>query len=130
MKADLNEILKCVEKRPGMYIHSYSIYDLSNFITGYECAIGMNSESKPKKEMSFMKWVEHKCQISNPAWHWTRILHHIAGNEKDAIKLFFEIWPDYINEKHEKTNEIYSGIYEPPNESVTNDYWNTIFNKK
>ena len=126
MKTDLNNILHFVEKRPGMYLSQKSVYELSTFISGYDGALKSNFEFV--EQQSFMNWVENKYCISNGAWHWSRILHHIAGTEREAFNLFFQIWPEYWkqrNKKHIRTCE----SYEPPKESVTNNHWLTILNE-
>ena len=129
MKSDLNEALKFVKKRPGMYLRVESIYELSTFITGYEVALSMNFDYPKGVDISFMNWVEEKYGICDTAWHWSRILHHIAGSEVEALKLFFNIWPEYYENMSNFDSNRESMKFECPKESVTNDYWKKIFER-
>ncbi|WMS86590.1 hypothetical protein [Pleionea litopenaei] len=126
MKSDLNEALKFVKKRPGMYLRAESIYELATFIAGYEVALRMNFEYPNPDNISFMNWVEEKYEICNPAWHWSRILHHVAGTEVEALHLFFTIWPEYYEIKSRFISNRKSIKFGCPKESVTNDYWNRL----
>jgi len=113
-----------------MYICRYSIYELAPFMEGYELALKSNFEEEIKDELSFMEWVEHKYCISDTAWHWSRILHHVAGDEKKALTLFFDIWPDYWEKRKNPDAIDKCKSYRAPDKSVTDEHWNEIHNEK
>jgi len=77
------ELLESIAKRPAMYVGKVSIKDVSNFLNGY--LMGRFDGGKPVQIESFRTWIETKFMISHPAWHWSRILLHCCGNDKEAI---------------------------------------------
>lgn len=131
IKVSLEDILKHVEKRPGMYLVNDSIYALAQFITGYEVAVGMNFGFSDDY-ISFMEWTEHKYEMSSPAWNWSRILHHQAGTEQAALALFFKLWSEYVSSRddfpRDKPRSGYSANI--PNKSVTDAYWSFLYNQQ
>ena len=134
MIIDLDEMLEKVALRPEMYITERSIYSLHTFISGYETALYENSSllgyTKPSvDELCFGHWVEYKYKINNSMWNWARILHHIAGSEDKALDLFFELWPQYLEEKETFSSSEPRLGFDYPRESVTNNKWDAILGR-
>lgn len=126
MKYKLEEVLELVRKRPGAYLVNDSVYAIGQFIVGVTTTVRMNEGWDHHGEISFMEWVEHKYQICNPAWNWTRILHHVAGSEQEALALFFELWPDYLKEKSSYPLDKPRLDYGYPKESITDEFWSFL----
>ena len=125
---DLEQVLEKVKLRPRMYITWDSIYSLGTFMDGYGTALYENfGNTHDDAQLSFGHWVEYKYEINNSFWSWERVLHHIAGSEGEALDLFFELWPQYLEERDTFKTSKRRLSFGYPKESVTNETWKKFF---
>lgn len=112
------ELIENIEKRPALYLTKPSIYCLSVFLGGYQCAKSVDFDFR-----SFSYWIESKYQICNVGWHWSRILHHASGSEEKALTLFFSDIREYFVASKKGGIPQNRTEYGAPKISITNEYW-------
>ncbi len=112
------ELLEKIKKRPALYLRKNSIYYLEVFLTGYQCACEIDVDFR-----LFSYWVEHKYEICNSAWSWSRILHHASGSEEKALFLFFREFDNYLTALKKNKVPKHRVEFGAPKESVTDEYW-------
>jgi hypothetical protein len=78
-----DDMLTAVAAKPALYVGKTSLGAVANFIAGYGHAL--SDLGQPNPHAVWNRWVELKFLISHPAWHWTRILLHIYGNDRAAL---------------------------------------------
>jgi hypothetical protein len=78
-------LLQNIAKRPGMYVGKCSIRAVSHYLDGYSHALVDVGHTETPLD-GWMRWIESRFLISDPAWHWTRILLHVYGSDQAAIE--------------------------------------------
>ncbi|MGL4550691.1 MAG: hypothetical protein ACRC33_05850 [Gemmataceae bacterium] len=95
---DFGGLLADIARRPGVYVGHFSLWAVANFLDGY--CLAMQHMGQPDPLCGWMRWVESRSGICNPAWHWTRILEHEFGSETDALAAIPALFAEYEAEYH------------------------------
>ncbi|WZO98595.1 hypothetical protein EP7_000175 [Isosphaeraceae bacterium EP7] len=95
---DFQALLHSIAERPAIYVGNCSIRAVSHYLDGYCDALrDLGHAEKPLD--GWMRWVELRFLISNPAWHWTRILLHVYGSDQAAIEALPELHREFLAER-------------------------------
>lgn len=88
------ELIDRISKRPDMFVGSGSLRDVSRYLSGYTHAY----HQLKKKDFfdAWTAWIEVKFKLSNPAWHWTRIMVHHYGNDQKACEALPKLYRQYL----------------------------------
>jgi hypothetical protein len=92
----LLKTMRVVCNRPGMYVGPSSMPRVRAFLDGYVLALGQSGDLKDYPFGGFLRWLEQKSNICHPAWGWDRILVHIVGSEKEAIRVLPDEFEKYL----------------------------------
>ncbi|MBU6955974.1 hypothetical protein [Hahella sp. HN01] len=97
---DIFELVKLIEKRPGMYIESQSSTELDYFLRGFMAASQINDNDSTATDIyyEFNKWVCGKLSISANV-SWRRAVAFQEPNEYFAFKTFFELWNEWLDKR-------------------------------
>jgi len=100
----LIEILKQIEKRPGMYFgageRSHSIHFLQTFILGFQA--GEDSPEVHGDLDCFREWVAtHYRVLADGRGSYDMILEHVGGDECKAFDEFFRLLPGYLRDRQQ-----------------------------
>lgn len=93
--SDFDALLRSISKRPAMYVGKCSIRAISAYLDGYNHALGDVGRDEPPLS-GWGCWVESRFLISHPAWHWTRILLHVHGDDRAAIEALPELHREFL----------------------------------
>ena len=95
---DFQALLHSIAKRPAMCVGRCSIRDVGHYLDGYCHALSDQGHAETPL-VGWMRWVELQFLISHPAWHWTRILLHIYGDDRAAIEALPELHRQFLAER-------------------------------
>jgi hypothetical protein len=98
--SDFDSLLRSIAKRPAMYVGKCSIRAVSAYLDGYDHALGDVGRGEPPLS-GWGRWVESRFLISHAAWHWTRILLHIYGDDWAAIQALPELHREFLARRAE-----------------------------
>ena len=107
--SDLYDLLKTIEKKPGMYVSS--IFELHAFIGGYVWARSELNISSTDRENDFWdnfhNWLQERLDARTTK-SWASIILFRSYNERDALERFFPLLEEFKNrnEKFESEEEI------------------------
>jgi hypothetical protein len=88
------------QKNPLIFLRIPSISYLAMFIGGYEAAIRDHCHDCDDHIMrKFNGWIKLRYRESTCV-HWDNILLDIAGNEADALQLFWQCWDEFLVDYH------------------------------
>ncbi len=99
--------LAAVVERPGLYVGKPLLRLVSYHLDGYCTAL--NDLGHEYFLGGFGYYLSLKFLISHPAWHWSRILVHVYGNDRQAMLALPGLFRDFRNELKAKTTD---AIYE------------------
>lgn len=94
---DFEDLLRSIAMRPGMYVGRCSIRAVGHYLDGYCDALLDLGQDDPLD--GWMRWVELRFLISNPAWHWTRILRHVYGDDGKALEALPDLHREFLAER-------------------------------
>ena len=66
-----------------MFVGKQSLFAVSVYLDGYTNALIDGGHADPL--YGWHMWIYHRFQIWHPAWHWTRVMLHIYGTDRDAL---------------------------------------------
>lgn len=91
-------LLNDMVKRPALYVGTGSIRAVSDYLSGYDHAMIDNGMCDPENSplCGWMRWVELRFLISSPAWHWTRILLHVYGSDREALDALPALYEQFL----------------------------------
>lgn len=97
----LYQLLKKIEKRPGLYLGRPSMFRLGYFLSGYIFCCEENSEvyHDDKIFKGFQEYIENKYQGRKTTAHWSQILIKVYGDE-GAFKQFFMELDSFLGRDH------------------------------
>jgi hypothetical protein len=90
---EFNSTLEEIAAKPHLYVGQTSLRLISHYLAGYDHAL--MDLGRPRPLFGWMRWIEMKFMISHPAWHWTRILIHIYGNDRAALDVLPELFSEF-----------------------------------
>ena len=93
-------LIETIEKRPSLYIGKNSIFSLSAFLSGVAFDSAYSNDYSIID--NFQQWVEKKYRITT-SQSWASILNFYSSDEKDALKLFFLLFKEFILDTNEKS---------------------------
>jgi len=102
---ELNDLIRNMEKRLGLYTGENNLGRLLCFIDGFICSKDINQISLTKKEelyrSNFYKWLRtyygHPSDIS--AGIESIIMFHAGPSHSEATKKFFELYQEWHKEE-------------------------------
>lgn len=104
----LVELIKKINKKPGMYIGSPSISKLFMFLQGYRYACYEQGVTFLEQEdvlfSGFQKWIEEKYKIES-SHSWDAIILFYTGNEEEAFRNFNVLFNEYLEKINFLTRE-------------------------
>jgi hypothetical protein len=94
----LEETLKQIEKKPGMYLGGRrSLRLVEAFITGYQCGSELRDDTLPFTH--FTRWVAAHYRVNDGAMNgFCLILEHVDGSDQRAFDEFFRLLPEYAKD--------------------------------
>lgn len=95
---EFQALLCSISMRPGMYVGKCSIRAVSHYLNGYCQALRDCGHAETPLD-GWMRWVELRFLISDPGWHWSRILLHIYGGDQAAIEALPELHREFLVER-------------------------------
>jgi hypothetical protein len=95
----LLDLIDAISKRPAMFVGSASLTAVSHYIAGYQHAVGALAAPGAPTLDGWQRWVELRFEIFHPAWHWTRILLHVFGDDTAAIAALSGLTRDYLRDR-------------------------------
>jgi hypothetical protein len=93
-------LIELIRESPAIYIRKLSISYLALFVEGYETAI---QEIYPDYNDNIMSQFNAWVKIRYPkrvSLRWDGILLEVAGNEADALQLFWQWWDEFLVDYH------------------------------
>lgn len=102
---DIYEIIEKIKQRPGMYLGAEDLSYFSRFIDGYFFCLKENEYLYEKLyplpfHEFFQSYYRIKCQETRNLSYDTMILEECGGNQKKALRYFFEILEVFKQEAH------------------------------
>jgi hypothetical protein len=96
----IEPLIESLRKYPAVYIRKLSISYLALYIEGYEAAIQYLCPDCEDDTMSqFNDWVKIRYP-KRVSLCWDGILLEVAGNEVDALQLFWQWWDEFLVDYH------------------------------
>ncbi len=91
-------LLESIAARPGMFVGKCSLRAVSDYLHGYDRALGDLGHSETPLG-GWVRWVESRFLISHPAWHWTRILLHVYSSDRAAIEALPQLHREFLEQR-------------------------------
>ena len=99
----LYQLLKKIEKTPGLYLGTPTMCGLNHFINGYAFGCAENVGDCHDEEFDifegFQEYIEDKYQGRKTTAHWSQILIKFYGDE-GAFKQFFMELDSFLGRDH------------------------------
>jgi hypothetical protein len=96
----IESLIESLRKYPAMSIRKRSISYLAIYIDGYEAAIhDLCPDCKDNVMSQFDAWVKIRYP-QRVSLGWDGILLEVAGNETDALQLFWQWWDEFLVDYH------------------------------
>jgi hypothetical protein len=95
----LYEMLKRIQKRPGMFLGQCSITRLRAYLDGYmgsRTDLGLPPTQQELEFNQFQDWIQTRFKI-NSSHGWDSIILFYSEDEKDALNNFFELFEQFCN---------------------------------
>lgn len=97
--SNMYDLLKKIQKNPGMYIGYPSVSNLFMFLCGYEIAyqeLNIPISAQEEEFNEFQTWLQKKFNLSTSA-SWARIILLYSIDERDGFDRFFELFDEFLN---------------------------------
>ena len=95
---DLNYILQEIEKRPGLYLGNFDVYNLWSFISAYK-VFKINFTQKDKAFFkNFNEWIENYYGEENKTKGWAQIIV-FHKSPYGAFEEFFKLYKEWYKEE-------------------------------
>lgn len=96
----VSSIIETIRKRPGMYLGSNSITDLSHFLDGYVMAekehdVYWRKEMFPLDFEFIDEFTKIRLKKFNNLGWWNHILDYCEADEEKALNKFFELYDEF-----------------------------------
>ncbi len=104
--SDYYDLLKQVQKKPGLYIGNSSISNLYMFLTGYHfarCQLSIPLSVQEREFQEFQPWLQEKFGITT-SQSWSQLILFHAVDERDAFDRFFELFEEFLHCRHEQSS--------------------------
>lgn len=95
--AAFDEVVARVVARPGLYVGRCSLRAVSTYLDGYTHAMHEHGLGEPLAGWGL--WVYRRFMIWHPAWHWTRILLHEYGTDREALAALPSLYKEFTAER-------------------------------
>jgi len=95
----LEDLLKEIKKRPGMFLGKKSLLSLHSFLAGYMMArldMGLSTTKQEQKFNDFAEWIPIKFN-DNSTRSWAGIILLNSEDESQAFDRFFELLEEFKN---------------------------------
>lgn len=102
-KPCLHRMIRQIQTRPGMYIGSNALTPLSHFLEGYQAAerdlgVCWHGNLFPLDFQFMHSFADIRLQTKRVCAGWClNILAFCHGDEEKALKLFFDLYQEFIN---------------------------------
>lgn len=97
MSDNIRDLLKDMQKRPGVYFGCKSLERLAAFLNGYMCCYGeYNAISTMEWLPRFQEFIEKYYNI-HMARHWSEIIRFCCSTDEEAFDKFFELLEIFEN---------------------------------
>jgi hypothetical protein len=103
--ADVNNLLKRIREKPGMYLGSPSVSALFMFLEGYSTAqadLNIPLSEQDKEFREFQRWLQKRENITTSA-SWAKIILLNSPDEEYAFARFFDLYDEFLS--HSKSIE-------------------------
>lgn len=99
--SELNELLKAIKAKPGLYIGIKSLVRLRTFIDGFLYAVYLINGKKRHIEFypDFQNWIAEKYHIRS-THGWCEIINFYELSEEKAFDRFYELLNEFFIEKN------------------------------
>jgi len=104
---DFYTLLQKVQKRPALYLGHKSIFSLQAFLDGYYCARRELETPLTAQELEFqefLQWIRKGFAVETGQL-WSSILLFQSADESKAIKRFFSLFQEFINQRNCQEDE-------------------------
>jgi hypothetical protein len=103
----LSELLKEIKERPAMHLGIASLSLLAEFLRGYqyarkECELPPSPGERDLE--GFQSWLPSRLNV-NAKCSWDRVILAFCRDERDALKLFFDLYHEFVAGKKEPLSE-------------------------
>jgi len=96
--SEFYDLLQKIKQRPALYLGKRSLSYLQVFLDAYTFArreMGVKPTEQEQDFEEFQDWIEQRFkQIDTQSW--SRIILFYTEDESDALKLFFELFEDFL----------------------------------
>ncbi len=95
---DYYDLLKQIQKKPGLYIGSPSISGLYMFLIGYQFArrqLSVPLSTQERKFREFQPWLQEKFGTAT-SQSWSQLILFHAVDERDAFERFFALLDEFL----------------------------------
>jgi hypothetical protein len=99
---EIFELLNNIKKRPSLYLGGNSINHLKAFLDGYyfcKHSFELSNSLQDQLWFTFQQWIEKKYSIKT-SQSWAQIILFFSTDECEALKKFFELWEEFMNNQH------------------------------
>jgi hypothetical protein len=96
------EQLQFMRVRVPMYVGSNSLYKLAAFLRGYKYAAEKFGGEVDDFLPGFQDWIRKRYAVTISK-AWEDIISFYTSGDDEAMKLFWELFDEYLAEKKEKT---------------------------
>lgn len=92
----IDNLLREIKERYGVYIGRKSVHILSVFLSGYVCAVYelTGDENVLLFNSQFQTFVERKNGLVLNTKHWSKIIA-LNRSDEEAFDLFYELYEEY-----------------------------------
>ncbi|KYC36236.1 hypothetical protein WA1_41655 [Scytonema hofmannii PCC 7110] len=104
---DFYELLRRMNKRPGMFLGTASITKIDMYLRGYALArreVSLAPTEQEREFEGFQSWLRERYEMeSNQSW--AKIILFDSLNEREALERFFELFEEYLN-RNKSSNQV------------------------
>ena len=104
-----DELIQSISSRPAMWVGSALLRDVAIFLDGFRRGIETATGQDPM--LNWRDWIETKYLISDPGWHWTRILLHVYGSDAAVFAALPGLFSDFKTETSGLTSDQLSELH-------------------
>ncbi len=105
---NIEELVKCIEKRPCMYIEEFNFDYLFHFIRGFLYHNASNNIDRIFKYEFHewtKKWIEkHKNILFEQERDYHYYIQNVCKTQQECFELFFKLCYIFFDELHDKVN--------------------------
>jgi hypothetical protein len=103
VEEELIEMLRKVQRRPGLFLGGVSLGRLSAFITGYLCGRLRPDEKDPPLLRKFAEWLRSDTGIDKEAG-WQAYIRFYAIDGQSGVEEFFRQFEAFLSDVQQKEN--------------------------